>query len=657
MEQIKNKKKSNYSNDKKSLTNTLLRATRLMVIVLVILILPMNLYLQQNIMHKSQKKSCIEIFGQIEKLIENNEDNINYSKVAFKNRCINSAETVAYFVENFPGIVNNIKESKELAKKLGIDEIHYINENGEIYGGSHKEYYGFSFDSGKQMSFFKPMLKDKTLKLCQDIMPNTAKGKRMQYASVWTKDGKNIVQIGMEPKHLLKIMDEKNLQNTISILPMENNVSLHIIDKNSGKFIATTSKRKELSGKKSKLLIRKNDDKSGGINAYHINYKNKRYCIYTKYYKDYILVRSNISKDFSKGTLESTLLVLLYVMMVSIGVVSIIKWYINKKLIKNLTTIIANLKKIEDGVIDKLDIDTEIIEFNELLSYINNMLDNIRSNWDKLSYIVDESNIPIGIFERNKFYKKVFINEYLLDILGIDNAKELSSQELAKLVESKISKAESDIVNESESIFGYYKNGIRSYIRIDKYIDKQSITYYITDISSWWEEISKLKEKSEIDILTKLYNRSGFDEKLKELLEETELLRYAMMIIIDADNLKQINDIYGHDVGDKYIIKIAEILDSIELNHISGRFGGDEYAVFVYGASSMEELELTLDGIKEKRGDIFIYDNDVIKERINFSIGVAYYPLDGNNIELLGKIADENMYKDKKNKKERYNRK
>ena len=63
-----------------------------------------------------------------------------------------------------------------------------------------------------------------------------------------------------------------------------------------------------------------------------------------------------------------------------------------------------------------------------------------------------------------------------------------------------------------------------------------------------------------------------------------------------------------------------------------------------------------MDKIKKRRWEGFIYDNGIIKESVHFSMGVAYYPLDGNSIASLAKVADENMYKDKKNKKERYNR-
>ena len=79
------------------------------------------------------------------------------------------------------------------------------------------------------MSFFAPMLQDKTLKLCQDIMPNTAEGKNMQYAAVWTEDGSRIVQIGMEPKRLQKLIQEKSLENVVSTFPFDFSGYLHVL--------------------------------------------------------------------------------------------------------------------------------------------------------------------------------------------------------------------------------------------------------------------------------------------------------------------------------------------------------------------------------------------------------------------------------------------
>ncbi|MCE2604307.1 hypothetical protein LH384_35025, partial [Pseudomonas aeruginosa] len=63
------------------------------------------------------------------------------------------------------------------------------------------------------MKFFLPMLKDKSMQLCQEVTPNTAENKLMQYIAVWREDQKGIVQIGMEPIRLLEAMKKNELSH------------------------------------------------------------------------------------------------------------------------------------------------------------------------------------------------------------------------------------------------------------------------------------------------------------------------------------------------------------------------------------------------------------------------------------------------------------
>ena len=167
-----------------SIKKTLPRLTRLMMVILIMLILPANIYLQLLLQHRSQQESSREVFSQLEQVIETNEETLEKTKEDFSTKCIRSAEMAAYFVEHFPEAITDLAHVQELAKKLDVDEIHFLTGDGRIYAGTHPEYYNYTFDSGKQMEFFKPMLSDHSLKLCQEIQPNTAEGKEMQYAAV-----------------------------------------------------------------------------------------------------------------------------------------------------------------------------------------------------------------------------------------------------------------------------------------------------------------------------------------------------------------------------------------------------------------------------------------------------------------------------------------
>lgn len=85
---------------------------------------------------------------------------------------------------------------------------------------------------------------------------------------------------------------------------------------------------------------------------------------------------------------------------------------------------------------------------------------------------------------------------------------------------------------------------------------------------------------SERDTLTKTFNRHGFFEKIRKMVAQSDPDKRIGVIYLDIDNLKHINDTYGHVVGDKAILSIAGILTStVRQRDIIGRMGGDEFVV------------------------------------------------------------------------------
>ena len=78
---------------------------------------------------------------------------------------------MSYIVDAKPQVENDVEELQKIAKLMSVDEIHLFDETGCITSGSVPKYFGYSFDSGTQMSYFKPMLTDKSLTMCQDVTP------------------------------------------------------------------------------------------------------------------------------------------------------------------------------------------------------------------------------------------------------------------------------------------------------------------------------------------------------------------------------------------------------------------------------------------------------------------------------------------------------
>lgn len=176
---------------------------------------------------------------------------------------------------------------------------------------------------------------------------------------------------------------------------------------------------------------------------------------------------------------------------------------------------------------------------------------------------------------------------------------------------------------------------------IQKNFDKD--VKLIKDEKNFWN--SRANE----DPLTKLPNRMSLNDYLKSsLVQANQLKSHVGIIFFDLDGFKEVNDRYGHIVGDSLLIQVANRL----LNYIRPmdriiRYGGDEFVVIFNNIYSRPELEVLIQRLAEQINLPFKINGQVLN--INASIGVTLYPLDGtDHIDELISHADEAMYVAKK---------
>jgi diguanylate cyclase (GGDEF)-like protein len=156
----------------------------------------------------------------------------------------------------------------------------------------------------------------------------------------------------------------------------------------------------------------------------------------------------------------------------------------------------------------------------------------------------------------------------------------------------------------------------------------------------------KLEYKVSHDSLTELFNREYLETKIK-LYNKYEDVSIAI-VICDLDELKYMNDHYGHKMGDKLIKTTAKLLKSFSNDEVVvARIGGDEFAILLSNTNP-SQIESFLEKVKN---EIEIFNNhhcDVFK--IKFSTGYAYNHSSLGKMEELFVDADNKMY-DEKNKK------
>jgi diguanylate cyclase (GGDEF)-like protein/PAS domain S-box-containing protein len=170
------------------------------------------------------------------------------------------------------------------------------------------------------------------------------------------------------------------------------------------------------------------------------------------------------------------------------------------------------------------------------------------------------------------------------------------------------------------------------------------------DITKLKKLEDELREMSLTDDLTGLYNRRGFLALGKQQLKMAERMQKDMMLVyMDVDNMKWINDSLGHHEGDKALMYVASILrETFRESDIIARIGGDEFVVLAI-ESGENHAEVFSARLQETMDD----HNNTIKHvyRLSMSIGITQYTSDTpGDLDNLLKIADELMYKNKRDK-------
>ncbi|WP_291647898.1 EAL domain-containing protein [Clostridium sp.] len=177
---------------------------------------------------------------------------------------------------------------------------------------------------------------------------------------------------------------------------------------------------------------------------------------------------------------------------------------------------------------------------------------------------------------------------------------------------------------------------------------------YVHNITKEKEAHLKLEYISYYDELTGLNNRKQFKNIIEKELENHIVSESrGALIIIDIDNFKFINDSYGHKCGDIFLEKFSEDLKKIfNDDQLLCRFGGDEFLIFISSISYLNEINSKV----RKIMDILKNPYDINDHKIysSTSIGVAVFPDDGEDFEVLLKNADAAMYIAKSNGKNQW---
>ncbi len=288
---------------------------------------------------------------------------------------------------------------------------------------------------------------------------------------------------------------------------------------------------------------------------------------------------------------------------------------------------------INNGIII-LDEDLNILAWNKWLE--------IRTN------LKSEDMIKKNICDEFTYIKKNKLNRKIKSVLITNNSSFYTINPHQYLIKIKVN-----------TIIDKIFESMQQSITIVPYdIEKKHVCLYIYDNTKLCETNYKLeklneelKDLSNRDPLTHSYNRRYFSEISNKMLSLSMRNGNDLSIIIlDIDKFKNINDTYGHSVGDKVIISLANNLEAnIRESDVVARFGGEEFVILLNN-TNLENSVIIAEKIRKKIEEIEIIDGENIL-KFTASFGVAKYDdeLDAEKIEHTITRADDALYLAKEN--------
>jgi diguanylate cyclase (GGDEF)-like protein/PAS domain S-box-containing protein len=174
----------------------------------------------------------------------------------------------------------------------------------------------------------------------------------------------------------------------------------------------------------------------------------------------------------------------------------------------------------------------------------------------------------------------------------------------------------------------------------------QYLVNVLQDVTEYKRAEARIAHMAHFDGLTDLPNRAAFNECLATTLERAarEKDRFALLSL-DLDRFKEVNDVFGHAVGDKLLRQIAERLANAAGESFLARLGGDEFAVIAGGAAQPAGGAALAERLMAALTEEFAVEDHRL--HVGLSIGVAIYPADGADVASLMANADAALYRAK----------
>lgn len=321
-----------------------------------------------------------------------------------------------------------------------------------------------------------------------------------------------------------------------------------------------------------------------------------------------------------------------------------------RNVIKPITQLSDTLQNSDPNVMLTLK-KTNVLEIDCLSDAIMTLNREVIESATKVSKVLQMAGLSVGVFEIRDDSDTAYCSGGVFSLLNREDLHTgnhmIPKATCLQMVESAMQNPVDDQVYLVRTEQG------ERFLRIKNTKEQHTLVGTILDVTAEIESRRQIEKERDHDLLTGILNRRAFESEAEVLFRQSEdVLGIAALVMLDLDNLKYLNDTYGHDCGDGYIRAFADSLRMFGTeNTLIARRSGDEFYVLLYGAHDKQQLreriELTWKSILRHSFTL----PEGTQYRMRVSAGIAWYPSDSRDLNQLILYADFAMYKVKHSSK------
>ena len=298
---------------------------------------------------------------------------------------------------------------------------------------------------------------------------------------------------------------------------------------------------------------------------------------------------------------------------------------------------------------------TGIIELDRFSSAFTQLGREVLDTSTKFLRIMDMASVELGGYELRSAPDSIYVTDNFFDLLGMPgvDADDLTAQSFRELLQRFERSCPHSPAPDGAMLYHIrLPSGKERYLRIETTHEDGTQVGLAEDVTANTLEKLRIEHERDYDTLTDLYNRRAFRRICAEFFCSPEKLGHAALLMFDLDNLKQINDTFGHDCGDEYIRLTGECFaKNAPARTVCARISGDEFNALFYGYNDQDTLRADICALKAALEQSVVQLPSGRELRVSVSGGVAWYPESSTNLITLRKYADFAMYQVKHSRK------